>query len=156
VDPIENDFSVTPANREQNNFGFHNKAQLPEEWKETTGENAGKFVNKWLIITPPGYSCLFVKPMNRIEPRFDIIAGVVDTDTYINTINFPFILNKRDKQFLIKKGEPMVQVIPFKRESWKQWCGFYYEKAHSKVLNILNNEWMDRYKKYFWSKKSFK
>ena len=155
VDPVENDFSVTPANREQNDFGFHNKAQLPKEWK-TAGENAGKFINKWLIITPPGYSCLFIKPMNRLETRFDIIAGVVDTDTYINVINFPFILNKRDKQFLIKKGEPMVQVIPFKRQSWKMWSGFYYEKRHSKVSSFLNSEWIDRYKKYFWSKKSFK
>ena len=155
VDPVENDFSVTPANREQNDFGFHNKAQLPKEWK-TAGENAGKFINKWLIITPPGYSCLFIKPMNRLETRFDIIAGVVDTDTYINVINFPFILNKRDKQFLIKKGEPMVQVIPFKRQSWKMWSGFYYEKRHSKVSSFLNSEWIDRYKKYFWSKKSYK
>lgn len=156
VDPIENDFSVTPASREHNNFGFHNKAQLPEEWKKTAGENAGKFINKWLVITPPGYSCLFVKPMNRMEPRFDIIAGVVDTDTYINTINFPFILNKRDKQFLIKKGEPMVQVIPFKRETWKMWSGFYLEKAHAKVLNLLTSKWIDKYKTMFWSKKSYK
>ena len=156
IDPVENDFSVTPANREQNDFGFHNQTQLPEEWKKTTGDNAGKFHNKWLIKTPPGYSCLFVKPMNRLEPRFDIIAGVVDTDTYINTVNFPFILNKRDKQFLIKRGEPMVQVIPFKRESWKSWAGFYFEKAHGRVLNMLKNEWMDNYKKKFWSKKSYK
>ena len=155
VDPVENDFSVTPANREQNDFGFHNKAQLPKEWK-IAGENAGKFINKWLVITPPGYSCLFIKPMNRLETRFDVIAGVVDTDTYINVINFPFILNKRDKQFLIKKGEPMVQVIPFKRESWKMWSGFYYEKRHSKVSSFLNSEWIDRYKKYFWGKKSYK
>ena len=94
--------------------------------------------------------------MNRIETRFDIIAGVVDTDTYINTINFPFILNKRDQQFLIKKGEPMVQVIPFKRESWKMWSGFYLEKAHGKVLSMLNSEWVDRYKKMFWRKKSYR
>ena len=156
IDPIEDDFAVTPANKEQNDFGFHNQTQLPEEWKETTGKNAGKFHNKWLIKTAPGYSCLFIKPMNRIETRFDIIAGVVDTDTYINTINFPFILNKRDQQFLIKKGEPMVQVIPFKRESWKMWSGFYLEKAHSKVLSMINSEWMDSYKKMFWKKKSYK
>jgi hypothetical protein len=156
VDPVEDDFAVTPANKEQNDFGFHNQTQLPEEWKETTGKNAGKFHNKWLIKTAPGYSCLFIKPMNRIETRFDIIAGVVDTDTYINTINFPFILNKRDQQFLIKKGEPMVQVIPFKRESWKMWSGFYLEKAHSKVLSMINSEWMDSYKKMFWKKKSYK
>tara|TARA_R100001510_G_scaffold51316_1_gene51045 strand:- start:1580 stop:2266 length:687 start_codon:yes stop_codon:yes gene_type:complete len=156
VDPVENDFSVTPANREQNDFGFHNQAQLPEQWKKTAGENAGKFVNKWLIKTQPGYSCLFLKPMNRLEPRFDIIPGAVDTDTYINTINFPFILNKRDEQFLIKKGDPMVQVIPFKRESWKMWSGFYLEKAHGKVLRLLSSEWIDRYKNMFWKKKSYK
>ena len=156
VDPVEDDFAVTPANKEQSDFGFHNQTQLPEEWKETTGKNAGKFHNKWLIKTAPGYSCLFIKPMNRIETRFDIIAGVVDTDTYINTINFPFILNKRDQQFLIKKGEPMVQVIPFKRESWKMWSGFYLEKAHGKVLSMLNSEWVDRYKKMFWRKKSYR
>ena len=156
VDPVEDDFAVTPANKEQSDFGFHNQTQLPEEWKETTGKNAGKFHNKWLIKTAPGYSCLFIKPMNRIETRFDIIAVVVDTDTYINTINFPFILNKRDQQFLIKKGEPMVQVIPFKRESWKMWSGFYLEKAHGKVLSMLNSEWVDRYKKMFWRKKSYR
>ena len=157
VDPIETDFTVWPANKKpQDDFGFHNKAQLPESWKKFSGDNAGKFMNKWLIKTPPGYSCLFIKPMNRIEERFDIIPGIVDTDKYINTINFPFILRKRDKQFLIKKGEPMIQVIPFRREPWKMWSGFYFEKAHAKILNILESEWMDRYKKWFWSKKSFK
>ena len=156
VDPVETDFTIVPANREQSDFGFHNQAQLPKEWKKTTGENAGKFHNKWLIKTPPGYSCLFVKPMNRIEERFEMISGVVDTDTYVNAINFPFILRKRDEQFLIKKGEPMIQVIPFKRESWKMWAGFYYEKAHLKIINMLQSEWVDRYKKMFWSKKNFK
>jgi len=118
VDPVENDFSITPANRQVDDFGVHNQVQLPKNWHKAAGENAGKFINKWLIKTPPGYSCLFIKPMNRVETRFDIIAGIVDTDDYVNTINFPFILNKKDEQFLIKKGEPMVQVIPFKRNSW--------------------------------------
>tara|TARA_R100001510_G_C7618764_1_gene180189 strand:+ start:54 stop:740 length:687 start_codon:yes stop_codon:yes gene_type:complete len=156
VDPVENDFSVTPANREQWDFGFHNQAQLPEKWHKATGENAGKFINKWLIKTPPGYSCLFIHPMNRLEERFKIIEGVVDTDNYVNVINFPFILKKRDKQFLIKKGEPMVQVVPFKRDSFKMWSGFYFEKLHVKTLNILSSKWVDRYKKMFWKKKSFK
>jgi hypothetical protein len=156
VNPVESDFTVTPANREEDDIGYHNRAQLPKEWQKTTGENAGKFHNKWLIKTPPGYSCLFIQPMNRLEPRFQIISGIVDTDTYINTVNFPFILHKRDKQFLIKKGEPMVQVIPFKRDSWKMWAGFYMEKLHSKTINMLGSEWVDRYKKMFWKKKSFK
>ena len=156
VDPIEKDFSVTPASRNQEDFGFHGKAQLPKEWHKTTGENAGKFHNKWLIKTPPGYSCLFIHPMNRVEERWKIIEGVVDTDSYVNLINFPFILKKRDKQFLIKQGEPMVQVIPFKRESWKGWSGFYMEKLHGKTLKKLSSKWVDRYKNMFWNKKSFK
>jgi len=156
VDPIEDDFSVTPANKKSSDFGFHNQTQLPEKWHKTTGKNAGKFHNKWLIKTPPGYSCLFIHPMNRLEERWKIIEGVVDTDTYVNTVNLPFILKKRDKQFLIKKGEPMVQVVPFKRESFKMWSGFYMEKLHSKTLNFLESKWVDRYKSFFWKKKNYK
>jgi len=156
VDPVENDFTVTPANRDVTDFGFHNKAQLPEQWRKSAGENAGKFINKWLIKTPPGYSCLFIQPLNRMEERWQIYSGVVDTDVYINEINFPFILHKRDKQFIIKKGEPLIQVIPFKRESWKKWSGFYLEKLHSKTLNLLKSVFVDRYKFNFWNKKSFK
>tara|TARA_A100000171_G_scaffold45337_1_gene48971 strand:- start:1306 stop:1812 length:507 start_codon:yes stop_codon:yes gene_type:complete len=156
VDPTENDFSVIPANRNREEFGFHSKTQLPKTWHKLSGENAGKFGNKWLIKTPPGYSCLFIHPMNRMEERWKIIEGVVDTDNYVNLINFPFILKKRDKQFLIKQGEPMVQVVPFKRESWKVWSGFYMEKLHGKTLKMLSSKWVDRYKNMFWNKKSFK
>ena len=157
IDPTEKEFSVTPANKEKNDIGYHDKAQIPKEWHHKTGEYAGKFINKWLITTPPGYSCLFTQPMNRFgEDRFLLINGVVDTDNYINTINFPFILLKRDKQFLIKKGDPMVQIIPFKRESWKMSSKFYFEKKHQSTINLLNSKFMDRYKKMFWYKKSFK
>jgi len=157
IDPTEKEFSVTPANREKDDIGYHDKIQAPKEWHNITGEQVGKFINKWLITTPAGYSCLFTQPMNRFrENRFLIINGVVDTDVYINTINFPFILLKRDKQFLLKKGEPMVQVIPFKRETWKMSSDFYKEKRHSATLNLLNSEFIDRYKKMFWHKKSFK
>ena len=156
IDSIENDFTITPANRDKEDIGYHSKTQLPESWKKITGENAGKFINKWLIRTPPGYSCLFIHPMNRTENRWKMIEGIVDTDTYINTIHFPFILNKRDESFLIKKGEPLIQVIPFKRESWKMWSGFYLEKEHSRTLQKLMSEWVDKYKKMFWHKKDFR
>ena len=50
----------------------------------------------------------------------------------------------------------MVQIVPFKRESWKMWSGFYKEKLHGKTLDLLNSKWIDRYKNMFWKKKSFK
>lgn len=81
-----------------------------------------KVLNPWVISTPPGYSCLFLPPMNNTDDRFSIIPGIVDTDTYKNEINFPFVING-DKyptlETMIKKGTPYVQVIPFKRDRWK-------------------------------------
>ena len=155
INPTEKDFSIVPSDP-NHTPEYHDKKQVPPEWHNKIGEQAGKFFNQWLILTPPGYSCLFVHPMNRMEDRWEMLSGVVDTDVYKSLIHFPFILNKRDKQFLIKKGEPMVQVIPFKRESWKMWSGFYYEKKHRQTLNLLLSEWVDKYKKFFWNKKSFK
>jgi len=156
VQPVGDDFSIFPATKNDDDVDFHSYQQLPESYKKMAGQNAGKFINKWLIKTPPGYSCLFVPPMNRIEKRFKIIEGVVDTDTYINIINFPFVLLEKEKQFMIKKGEPMVQCIPFKRESWKMWSGFYKEELHAKTLDTLNTKWTDKYKNLFWKKKSYK
>ena len=54
VDSVEDDFSVTPASKKEEDFGFHNQTQLPSCWKIVAGKHAGKFHNKWLIKTPPG------------------------------------------------------------------------------------------------------
>ena len=50
----------------------------------------------------------------------------------------------------------MVQVVPFRRESYKMWSGFYYEKLHTKTISIINSKLIDRYKQLFWNKKSYK
>ena len=52
-----------------------------------------------------------------MEKRFKVLDGVVDTDTYYNNINFPFIWTGGSGEFVIPKGTPLVQVIPFRRES---------------------------------------
>lgn len=76
-----------------------------------------KFHNFWTITTPPGWSCLFVNPLNRPNGVFDIVAGVVDTDTYQSPIHFPFFATAEDGLYTIEKGSPLVQVIPFKRDA---------------------------------------
>jgi len=76
-----------------------------------------KFHNYWTVITPPGWSCLFVPPLNRPSPVFECIAGVVDTDTYTSLINFPFIATAPDGVYTIERGTPIVQVIPFRRDT---------------------------------------
>ncbi len=75
-----------------------------------------KFHNYWSIRTPPGWSCLFVPPLNRPPQPFECVAGVVDTDTYSANIHFPFFATAADGVHVIEKGTPLVQVIPFRRD----------------------------------------
>jgi len=118
-----------------------------------------KILNPWIIQTPPGYSCLFLPPMNNTDDRFSIIPAIVDTDTFNEEINFPIIVNGDKYSTLettIEIGTPYVQVIPFKRESWKMKIESIDIKERqsnhlSKIKNVLHN-----YKKMFWNKKSWK
>tara|TARA_Y100001937_G_scaffold14361_1_gene19219 strand:- start:5435 stop:6184 length:750 start_codon:yes stop_codon:yes gene_type:complete len=118
-----------------------------------------KILNPWRIETPAGYSCLFLPPMNNSDDRFEIIPGIVDTDTYTKEINFPIVLNGdkyKELETCIKKGTPYAQVIPFKRESWKMEIKKFKKKnfIEDTVFHHLNL-WR-RYKTYFWHKKLWK
>jgi hypothetical protein len=76
-----------------------------------------KFHNYWTIRTPPGWSCLFTPPVNRLNPVVEVISGIVDTDAYRSLINFPFIAVAPDGVYTLEKGAPLMQVIPFRRET---------------------------------------
>ena len=76
-----------------------------------------KLHNYWTIRTPPGWSCLLVPPLNRENGVITVLAGVVDTDRYTSLINFPFFATGADGIHTIEKGTPIVQVIPFQRET---------------------------------------
>lgn len=76
-----------------------------------------KFHNYWTVVTPPGWSCLFVPPLNRPSPVFEIVAGIVDTDTYRSLIHFPFFATAPDGVYTLPKGTPIAQVIPFRRQT---------------------------------------
>jgi hypothetical protein len=138
-----------------NLVGFHPVEQAPLH-PEKKPHPYIKFNNPWSIKTPPGYSCLFIQPLHREAP-FTVLAGVVDTDTYINTVNFPLVINDPDFEGLIPQGTPMAQVIPFKREEWKMSFGDQqdYEKAISNK-QLLMSKFFDSYKTKFWHKKDYR
>lgn len=116
-----------------------------------------KFINPWIIKTPPGYSCLFTTPMHRGLP-FTIIPGIVDTDTYEHPVNLPFQMNEKGFEGVLEAGSPMVQVIPFKRDEFTSEVyktdKEYKEKYKDSTINTVKFE--ESYKKNFWSKKIFK
>ena len=118
-----------------------------------------KIISPWIIKTPPGYSCLFVPPLNNTDDRFSIMPAIVDTDTFHKEVNFPIVING-DKypnlNTVLKKGTPYVQVIPFKRDNWKMKISSINE-----TKNMLNNflyplRMLHTYKTDFWNKKSCK
>lgn len=93
------------------NHGVHQVAGNPNEPAPPC-----KFHNYWSIRTPPGWSCLFLPPLNRMPQPFECLAGIVDTDRYWAHIHFPFFAVAPDGLYEIEKGTPLVQVIPFRRE----------------------------------------
>ena len=46
------------------------------------------------------------------------MPAIVDTDKHDLPINFTGHLNVFDEKVTIKPGDPLVQVIPFKRDAW--------------------------------------
>jgi hypothetical protein len=94
------------------NHGRHQVAGHPSEPTPPC-----KFHNYWTIRTPPGWSCLFLPPLNRPDPVFECVAGIVDTDTYTAPIHFPFFARASDGLYELERGTPLVQVIPFQRRT---------------------------------------
>jgi len=135
---------------------FHPIEQAPEHPSGKDMPSYPKWLNPWAIKTPKGYSTLFVQPFHR-ESVFTILPGIVDTDTYFTSVNFPFVLNDPKFEGLIPAGTPIAQVIPFKRESWKLKKGNEKDyKAQVKNKTELSSTFFNRYKLNFWHKKEYK
>lgn len=111
----------------------------------------------WRIITPNGWSTLFTHPLNRHDLPFRVLSGVVDTDKYELGVEFPFqLLNTLDKDILImKKGTPICQAIPIKREDWQSEFKQFDEVANKKAAFELKSTINRSYKNKFWQKKRY-
>jgi len=143
-------WAITPA------VEFHNTIQAPNH-PSVKPTDYPKFVNKWGIKTPPGYSVLFINPMHNPSNIFTILEGVVDTDKYTNTVNFPFVLNNNNWEGMIPAGTPIAQIIPFKRDKWKMNLGNEKDiKEQKLVLLKLKTYFTDAYKILFRSEKEYR
>jgi hypothetical protein len=80
------------------------------------------FTQAWEIPygfkVPKGYSVLITNPLNRNDlPTFST-SGIMDADEYLGPGAVPFALSL-DFEGVIKAGTPILQIIPFKRDSWQ-------------------------------------
>ena len=129
----------------------HNYNQIPDHPMASRpyGKVPLKFINPWIVQTPPGYSCLFTSPLNHMETRLKILDGVVDTDEYYNNVNTPFVWTGGDGEFNIPKGTPLIQIIPFKRETYSVEYAAVDETRRVQTINTLGTIMSDGYKKLY-------
>lgn len=113
-----------------------------------------KFLQPWIIETPPGYSTLFMPPAYRDDVDFQILPAIVDTDKHPEPVNLPFFI-KDGFSGLIKQGTPIAQIIPFKRDSWEHKNMEYIDKFYFS-WNKARRKMGNVYKTYFRSAKSWK
>jgi len=75
----------------------------------------------FLIKTPAGTSCYYLDPFLFDNPYMSTWQGIIDTDSFnqITTNNKLIFYPKVDTSFIIPKGTPLVQIVPFVRYPWK-------------------------------------
>lgn len=135
---------------------FHPFAQAPLHPTSNKMSMFPKWMNPWSIKTPKGYSCLFTEPMHRDLP-FSVLPGIVDTDEYFSPVNIIFSIKDPNFEGLIPCGTPIVQVIPFKRDSWKMEYGTKKDfEEQLKTTQKLASRFFDKYKNMFWSRKEYR
>ena len=80
--------------------------------------DAIKFINYWTIKTAPGWSTLFIPPLNHFDSKFICFSGLVDTDVYPKEVNFPAVLTGYNLDLHVPIGTPLITAIPIKRDSF--------------------------------------
>jgi hypothetical protein len=106
----------------------------------------------WQIKTPPGYSCLIQKPYYHSEDRFEVMTAIIDTDVIdVPWHNWPAKLFANN--FTIRAGEPVAQIVPFRREEWNM--NIEIDTSVMKQDTICNAQ-ADGYAKNMHNKKRFR
>ena len=149
---------VPPNFAQPKTLGTHSSVQIPKHplANKPYGNMPMKWINPWVIETEPGVSCIFTPPLNHMETRFKLLDGVVDTDTYYNNVNFPFLWTGGDGEFFIAKGTPLVQVIPFFRGDQQLEVGEIDGSKRQAVLSTLGTKLKNGYRDELWHGKKAK
>jgi hypothetical protein len=87
------------------------KEHLPEEWCKVLL----KLETPWRVITPPGYSVLYMDPTYQFDPVLQAMPGILNTD-YWNESNMFFFVKQKGIQFSVNFGDPLITHVPIKRE----------------------------------------
>ena len=107
-----------------------------------------------ILNAKKGYSAILTHPFNRNDLPFISLTGIIDIDVLVGNGNIPFFI-KEGFEGLIPRGTPILQIIPFKRESWKiKKDDSLIEKNNKENINKTRSM-VGWYKSNRWQKKEF-
>ena len=114
-----------------------------------------KYSPYFRIETPPGYSIFIRPPAGHQDLPIQVVSATVDTDKSVIDSNFPCWF-RSDFEGVIKKGTPIAQVIPFKRQDWKSEFSMISEDEFAYQMNKgFLSTLKDNYVSKFWSRKKY-
>ena len=178
---IEND-----VGRRDMYFDLLNQEHQSNKWIDwryeiTGGHNGGqllgsdfdqrlsiKFRQPWTISTPEGTSCYWLDPFLKMNDNWTAMQGVIDTDGFnqIDTNCITIIHPLTNENFIIPKGTPIVQIVPFVRTKWKHELelnmDIKQDFMHTPEMKELGEKGesgdgkKNVYRKNFWEVKEFK
>lgn len=71
----------------------------------------------WRMFTPKGYSTYQIPLIYHFYNEFTVLPGTIDTDIH-PIINQQVVLLENKGEIFIKRGTPLAQYIPYKREKY--------------------------------------
>ena len=112
--------------------------------------------NPYLIKAPEGYSILITQPLNQYDTPFMTLSAIVDCDEdLLGSGRIPFYI-KDGFEGLVKKGTPIFQIIPIKREPWELEENKELRKDNETRLDNVESVKSGWYKKNLWRKKEYR
>lgn len=91
----------------------------------------------WKITTPKGWSVLQLPLFYHFNKDWSVMPGIIDTDIHCE-INQQVLYHGNGKEIIIKKGEPFVLYVPFKRSNKLKHEVRYQTTEDHEMINRLN------------------
>lgn len=129
---------------------YHDDFQFKDHYPDDKVKGVFKIKYPLSVITPKGWSVMQIPLIYHNNPDWHFAWGMLDSDEY-HDLNPQLIYTSDSKEILIKQGEPLFYLYPFKRAEWKIEMLSYHdiEQKMNEFRWKLNTKFAGRYHKSF-------
>jgi len=145
---IEIDFQDDSITMKYSNSDYGHEIHTQDQFQSIIGDQFEvrldvKLNSPWHIHTASNYSCMWI-PIFHNNVNYQALPAILETDVNLNQNPINLMLFK-PKKTLIKLGDPLVQIIPFKRENINGLSKSFSLTDQKRMKNILNLKKLSRF-----------